>query len=151
MRHEVAGELVVVEKEPAPDFPFLSVVAAAVPSDEVRQVMQDYPGLREPQSVVKENRNLPHFVNAFPPFCRPRLAIEKINIDRSPIEARHFHQQGSLVRVAGFGETVKDKIGHGDLSRSARTQNGNGNSAHTPPSVAGGVCATFNTMETVVK
>ena len=93
----------------------LRFFASAIAPDDVRQIMQNHPGLREAQAAVIENRDLPHLVGVFPPLRGACLAFEKIDIDRSPPQARHFHQQGGLVRVAGLGEAVKHEVGHGEI------------------------------------
>lgn len=114
--------------------------------------MQHHAGLREAQPLVNQDPDFSHLVDAFPPFRRAGLPAKEIDINRGPIERPDTSiSRATLYALPDSAKQWRMKSDTADATRGARAQNGNGDSNLTPLPSSGGVCATFNTIETVVK
>ena len=80
------------------------------------------------------------------------MPAKEIDINRGPIERPDTSiSRATLYALPDSAKQWRMKSDTADATLGARAQNGNGDSNLTPLPSSGGVCATFNTIETVVK
>ena len=104
---EIAGELVVVEKQPAQHFLLLGRRVATQAAVFLHQVQQDHGRLRQPQAAVVQHRHLTHFIHAFPPGWRAGLAVHEVHKPGLPCLVESPQKECNLEGIAGLAEAVK--------------------------------------------
>ncbi len=117
----VAGELVVVEQDPAQHLAALVVVLPAEGAELFDEIVEDHAGLRQPPPFVLEHRDLAHLVDAFAEGRRTGGAVEKVDPGGLPVGAGELQHQRRLVRVARLGKAMEHEFGHRDLTGCGRS------------------------------
>ena len=102
---QIAGELVVIVKNPAQDLVAprgIGCTVATVPSGEM-----DCARLAQPSRPIDHYRYFADFIGLLAVGARSRLAIEQVDEHRFPARADEFEHQSDLVGIAGLRRSNK--------------------------------------------